>query len=726
MLILGLALLMLAMMTGQAHAEPVTIALFGAAFAATLPGLVVTAAINIGASLALSGIAYALSGSGARQTGAQRAQAAVQVPERSGLIERRLVYGKQTLSGGVFFQDTVADASSSAPDVYVLGLAVSDGVCDGLESILINGSVCEIDGSGNPITAPWFDGSLSYLKVSFRSGADDQAIDPIIAARFPSESAEFRQRGICTCVIEMKFGNDAEHHTELWGAGGLPDVKFRIRGRKVYDPRDAAQDADDASTWTWTSNATLIEADWLRHEMGFGIPAADIDWDSIIESADIDDELILTLDGFEARGTINGAVLSSEANDAVLNDMALSNRAIIRKAFGLYTIRSDRPATPVATVHQGMLVGEFSFQNEADTRSALNTVNLQFAPAVNGNQPGEIQYRDAALVSADGQDYEATLGLRYTDSPSTAQRLAYALVTENRESRTFTGLFDISVLNAAGKPSGQMLEVGDVVQLWFDDDYDAINGIYTVSGLEISQDFTVILSLTGYTSQVIDGWSTLLEQPYQEAITNLRFTDSDTSSADSASYSFTSLEFEAVASNRQMIAQIVGSTGAATPSDTIPSAVTIGGVAATKLEDRSATVGGFSFGVSLWAAAVPTGETGTVAVTFPASNRRCAVATYALYRSGFTPTASGDDAVTGTSDLSTATTTEVRGIYAVAGQDYNTNRSISLTGDGVARVVNDSMEGGTRLAGALLNRDATVSASSANDAGQLAVWASWD
>lgn len=726
MLILALAMAALLLFTGAAHAEPVTIAIFGAAFAATLPGLVVTAALNIGVSLALSGIAYLLTGSGKRQAGATEPPISIQIPERSGLLERRLLYGTQTVSGGVFFQGTVADSGSSGPDIFVIGFAISDGVCDGLDSLLINGVVCEVDASGLPTTAPWLNGPDTYLKVSFRSGESDQAIDPIIAARFPTESIQFRQRGVATCVIEMAFGESADRHTELWGAGGIPDIKFRVRGRRVYDPRDIAQAVDDESTWAWSANASLIEADWLRHEMGFSISSDEINWASVTESADIDDEIIATLSGTEFRGTINGVILASEANDSVLNAMALSNRATIRRAFGEYTIRADRSATPVCTIHQGLLVGEFTFQNETDTRSALNTVNLQFAPSVNGNQPGETQYVDEALVATDGQVYEASLSLRFTDSPSTAQRLGFALITENRESRTFTGMFDAAVLAAAGKPSGQLLEAGDVVQLWFDNDYDALNGIYTVSNLEISQEFTVVVSLTGYTANVIDGWSTALETEYQENVTSIYYTDYAVTSVDQTAYSFTSLDVGDTAPNRQIIAQVIGYTSASTAANTIPTSVTIGGVAATKLVEKSSTAGGVSNGVSLWGAALPTGATATIAPTFPADNARAGVAVFSLYRDDFTPTASGTDSATGTSDLATAVTVSTRGIYAVHGDNNGVDQSISLTGSGVARVLDAEVDGGSRMAAALLNLDATVAAVSASNRSMDAVWASWD
>ena len=513
---LAVAFLYSTALTSPAHAEPVTIALFGAAFASTLAGAAVTAVINIGVSLALSGIAYLLSSKGGeRQAGADSTPISVQVPERSGLLERRMLYGEYTTSGGVFFQDTTIGAGATKPNIYVQGYTISDGICDSIVSILVNGTVCEIDSDGLPLTYPWKDGSNTYLEVSFRSGLDDQAIDPIIDARFLAKTAEFRQRGVCTCVIEMNFGTDADHHTALWGVSGVPDIKFRVRGRKIYDPRNADHLVDDKTTWTWSNNATLVEADWLRHDMGFSIPSAEIDWDSIAESADVDDEWVETIDGFDRRGTVNGVVFASEPNDTVLNAMALSNRALIRRAFGLYGIRADRVSDPVCTIHQGLLVGEFSYQNETDTRSALNTVTLQFNPEVHDNQSGEITYTDDALVLADGQELETSVNLRFTDSPATAQRLAYALIQENRYSNTFTGMFDIGVLCAAGKPNGQLLEAGDVVRLDFDNNYDALNGLYTVSGLEISQDFNAVVSLTGYNPNSLAGWSIGLEQEYE-------------------------------------------------------------------------------------------------------------------------------------------------------------------------------------------------------------------
>lgn len=528
--------------TTPAQADPITATLFGTAFAISIPGQIVSFAIATGISLAIGAAAsYLGSGGGQRMEQAEQdngslpSQMGVQIEERSGLLERRRIYGEQVVSGGVFFQKTIA--GTGALDILVMGFTLSDGICDGLTSVIVGGIESAVDAFGNPQEEPWYNVAGNKFKTSFRSGAADQTMDPIIAARWPSPPddfypdeddrvarwAKFRQRGVSTVVIEMHFGADSEEHTELWGAGGLPDVKFRVRGLKILDCRDPNASVDDIDTYTFTDNATLVQADWLMSDMGFEVPSDEIEWDSVKESANIDDVWVTTLAGSERRGRINGVVVGSEANDAVLSSMALQNRALIRRAFGEYSIRADRASEPVATIHQGIVVGALSFQNEPDTRAAINRGVAQFAPAGKFNQSAETVFDGAALLNAagvpllvaDGQVLEHRQTLRFCDSSAAGQRLLFGAIKENRVGRTLTGSFDISVMVAPGKPNGQLLEAGDVVRVWFPT-YPAMNGLYTVTGIEIAQDFTVNLALAGYDPDAINGWSVTLETPFEE------------------------------------------------------------------------------------------------------------------------------------------------------------------------------------------------------------------
>lgn len=530
---LSLALLVSTALISPAYADPITgtIAAVGAWYASI--GAVGQLLVQVGVSLALSaasyGLSYLIGGAGKRQQQARQETQGTSLPEFDALLEVGRAYGTITTAGAVFFHKTVAAGGSSGPDRWVFGLALSEGICDGLVSISINGTECffgaAVGGIQDAVTAPWFDGSIAYVRASFRSGTDTQGVDPIIAARFPSPPDEFYpgdatrttkwaafyQRGICTLVLDMDYGNSADHHAELWGVA-YPQILVRVRGLRLYDRTDPAQDPDDATTWTWTDTATVVIEDYLCDDLGGQVDRDDVADGAAAESIGIDREYIPTLDGSEQRGRINGMVYSTESPIAVLGDMLQMNRGMLVATEGQYVIRADRAAAAVATIHKGQWRDQISAQNEPDTRSLIDGVVAQFYPASRYGQSAETAYPATALDNPSSE----RVTFRYCDSPAAAQRLGFAMMEENAVGRTVSGVFDISVLVASGKANRQ-LEVGDVVNWDAPSPYDDMNGLYRVDALIINSDFSVSLSLTGTSASVIEGWSTDLETPLEAA-----------------------------------------------------------------------------------------------------------------------------------------------------------------------------------------------------------------
>ncbi|MDB5540519.1 MAG: phage tail family protein [Devosia sp.] len=525
---LSLALLLLLASATAARADPITAAITGIATWYASIGVVGQLLVSVAISAASFGIQYLISAAGQRQRQGQQEQPGVQLPEFDALLEVGRVYGTATLAGGVFFHKTVAASGSSVPDRWLFGLTLSEGVCDGLVSISINGTECFFGPTGDAVTAPWFDGSIAYLRSSFRTGTDSQAIDSIISGRFasppddfyPGDAAratkwtEFRQRGVCTIVLDMDYGNSADHHTELWGVAGVPQMLIRLRGLRQYDRTDPAQDPSDPTTWTWSDTATIAIEDYLCADLGGQVPRAEINGTAATESIAIDREYVPTLDGSEQRGRVNGLVRSTESPIDVIGAMAQQNRATISKSEGLSNIRADRPASAVATIHKGQWVraGSISMQNEPDSRSGISGIVAQFFPAARYGQQAETAYPGSALDDETAERQSQ----RFCDSAPAAQRLAYAMMTENALGKTISGVFDISVLVASGKANRQ-LELGDVVNWDAPAPYDDMNGLYRVDGLSINADFTVALSLSGTSPTIINGWSTALETPLEEA-----------------------------------------------------------------------------------------------------------------------------------------------------------------------------------------------------------------
>jgi hypothetical protein len=201
-----------------AQAAPVAAAAAGAAAWYASIGVVGQFAVQIGVGLALAaasaGISYLVSGAGSarRRRGATvrrsprraacRTSSAADCSIAAGSTARR------SSRGGVFFQKTIA--SGGTLNRYVLGYAVSDGICDGLEAVIINGTEVPVDSSA---IRSWRPGTTSPA-TSSRSvpvgrerpgdGPDHRSYWPTPPAdflcRMPRDRvtrwAKFRQRGV--------------------------------------------------------------------------------------------------------------------------------------------------------------------------------------------------------------------------------------------------------------------------------------------------------------------------------------------------------------------------------------------------------------------------------------------------------------------------------------------------------------------------------------------------
>ena len=271
-------------------AETLAIALLTyAGVAATTVNVAVTAAA-IGAALAagLSFLAQAFMAATASTEPSKR-QEIVRAP----VAPRTRTYGRARVAGTQVFLGT------KNQKLYRV-LAMSDGQIDGVEEHIHGDRVLTLGASGN-VTSPSL--LTPTVNVYWREGSDNQSIYSQLSAAFPEWDS--------TCK-----GNAVHHSLTVWGRGGQDDFLSRypggpntvfkqtIRGARLWDPRDGAQDAEDASTWEWTDNAALVALDYLRHHSGM---AVSLDWitpelDAWIAAADECDEAVpLAAGGAEVR-----------------------------------------------------------------------------------------------------------------------------------------------------------------------------------------------------------------------------------------------------------------------------------------------------------------------------------------------------------------------------------------------------------------------------------------
>lgn len=138
----------------------------------------------------------------------------------------------------------------------------------------------------------------------------------------------------------------------------------------------------------------------------------------------------------------------------------------------------------------------------------------------------------------------------------------------------------------------------------------------------------------------------------------LDYLQQSTSTTDAASYNFASVNLGTAASDRYIIACVASRVGSGTPTI---DAVSIGGVAATPVVTQVNTSSG-SNRIGIYIAAVPTGTTGDVDVTFSTTMLRCVVT---LYRATAINSATASDTDSSTSSDPTCSLNVPAGGFAI-------------------------------------------------------------
>lgn len=411
---------------------------------------------------------------------------------REPIPPKRWIYGRATTSGAVFFLE-------KAPPHLVIGYLVADGQSDGLEQIFVQGTEVFIGSDGFAITAPYdqIGQSTQLLQVSFRDGSPDQQIDPIIAATFPNVPLNFRQQGITTVVIKADFGQNDDDHREFWGESFDPLI--RLRGRRVYDPRDFSQLRDDPLTWKWSDNSILCVADFLRADFGGQLPAALIDYDTVAAEADIADELVLTLDGTEKRYTANGLLTGENTPIEILQSILTSARSTAVWSLGRYKVLAGSRRDPVTTIVESDLAGAVQYSDAQKGQDLLNEVRTEFVALQDRDyqvQTGPVLSREDLQAQDDGV-FSTTLRFPFTEGASRVQRLGKAALEDTRLGKSLKLTLALGV-------TAMWIEVGDVVRVQIDS-LPWINGIYQIDRSNPSTDFTTTeFDLTEFSNAIYD------------------------------------------------------------------------------------------------------------------------------------------------------------------------------------------------------------------------------
>ena len=191
--------------------------------------------------------------------GASEQVRGVLINKQSNNAQIPVVYGRRKVGITRVF---VESSGTNNQYLYIAGV-VCEGEIEEIEQIFIDDKRVYFDGDlDHGVTREVDDGDINFYKSSSHVqiqafyGLDDQIASSILTNSL-NWTTNHRLRGVCYLALRLKWNADI--------FSSIPDIKVILKGKKVYDPRDA--------TTKYSQNSALVLLDYLRNtRYGKGLP----------------------------------------------------------------------------------------------------------------------------------------------------------------------------------------------------------------------------------------------------------------------------------------------------------------------------------------------------------------------------------------------------------------------------------------------------------------------
>lgn len=393
-----------------------------------MPPAIIVAAIAIGASAAAAAgiitatvamvivVGATVAGSLLAKTsipsiGAYTSQQERKQVLRSATAPQTHIYGTSVVSGLLFFAEE--QEGDQEKEWVHLAIAIAGHAITAVDKIWLGDD--EIGSYGD----------LAQYEIHINR----QTVDPVMKSKCKSWKDDMIGKGITWARISLKF--DAQKFPS-----GIPNVKFLVRGKAVYDPRNGST--------VHTDNASLCILDFYRNYLK--VPDTDLNMNQFIQAANICDQSLNDGGGARKRYTINGVFDSSETQSGILDDLhkaCAGEPTYMAGQHGILAGAYYGPATMDLT--DGQIISDVKIVPEAAYADKLNIVTGTFLDPL--SQYAETDYPPVAVqayIDADGSEFTDDLKLRFVSNEYQAQQLAQIKINRTRIGRTLTFTMNMS------------------------------------------------------------------------------------------------------------------------------------------------------------------------------------------------------------------------------------------------------------------------------------------
>ncbi|MBK7251958.1 MAG: hypothetical protein IPI06_14110 [Gammaproteobacteria bacterium] len=358
----------------------------------------------------------------------------------SGTEPGAMVFGQRDVPGREVFKGSSGDKNTYLHVVYELARHQVEAIDDiWLDDNHVPNS--SWNGTTGEVTTGALAGKCYIWKYLGRS---DQTADTVLDGAFTEWTSDHRGRGVAYLHVRYTFDQD------VYPSGAPQEVRALVKGQRLYDPRkdstkggSGSHRVDDPTTWEWSNNPTLCRASYLvggslcydvknpalMGHLGYGVDADLIDWDSVIASANVDDESVsggsAPPSGAQARYTCDG-VLSTGAqlaeNIDTLDTSAAGQTVCVG---GIYSIYSGDYEAPTITLTADDLAGDLAAVVSTPRADRYNAVRGVYYSLDQRTFTEFRPRRDTGYVTRDGgKELWRDITLPMTTNKYRAQRIA--------------------------------------------------------------------------------------------------------------------------------------------------------------------------------------------------------------------------------------------------------------------------------------------------------------
>ena len=419
-----------------------------------------------------------------------------------------VVYGKRQVGlTRVFVESSGADNQY----LYVAGVLCEGGGAGitAIDEVYVDDKLVTFDGALTNGTirgvssgdANYYKGGESLISIQGFFGLDNQSASSLLDET-TNWTSDHKLSGLAYVALRFKWNQDAFN--------GLPEVRVTVRGKKIYDPRldstkggSGSHRQDDATTWAYSANSSLVLLDYLRNSRyGKGLPndAFETNYDSFKTSANTCDTQVTPYSG--AVSDINlfetNAVIDSEKKVLEnVRELLVPMRAIFNYTQGKYKVIIEGTGSSQLLLTKDNVVSEVKLQGESKSEK-YNRVIGTFTNPEKDYQSDTVSYPpydDSALDPADQHatmlsDDNNTLLERSFDmlqvtSPYQAEEICENILKRSRNNLKAEVTVTSEALN---------LSIGDIVTATYDTAGFSAKP-FRVMSLAINSDSTVTLGL---------------------------------------------------------------------------------------------------------------------------------------------------------------------------------------------------------------------------------------